>query len=77
MVMEITWPPNYLMQINKEKLDFVNFGDILSNLKKNQPNKNITKTKKPGKYFKIGPNYQKNKHYNLIMFGSCFPKFYA
>ena len=46
MVMEITWPPNYLMQINKEKLDFVNFGDILSNLKKNQPNKNITKTKK-------------------------------
>ena len=46
MVMEITWPPTYLMQINKEKLDFVNFGDILSNLKKNQPNKNITKTKK-------------------------------
>ena len=46
MVMEITWPPNYWMQINKEKLDFVNFGDILSNLKKNQPNKNITKTKK-------------------------------
>ena len=46
MVMEITWPPNYLMQINKEKLDFVNLGDILSNLKKTQPNKNITKTKK-------------------------------
>ena len=43
MVMEITWPPNYLMQINKEKLDFVSFGDILSNLKKTQPNKNKNK----------------------------------